>query len=167
VASEIRAGTVLVRDGALLPAELNFENEPCVQGWALVKALDGRAWDREIQRSGWTSFSCGQEIRASVFGIDGQKATRKVIERILAGVTEEFNLLEVTQVASVGSRRFPLVCYISVSAQPRYVSRRLLSYLCPPPQEPAVEKRDPTQGSGTKSRSVEERKDSRSALVAV
>jgi hypothetical protein len=134
--TRFRTGTVLIRNDALLPAELKFESEPCVEGWVLVKNFDGRGWDREIQRNGWTSFCLGREIRASVFGIDGEKMTRRVIGRILTGATEEFNLLEVTRVASVGSQRFPLPWYVTVSAQPRYISRRLLSYLCPPSREP-------------------------------
>jgi hypothetical protein len=85
VANKIRTGTALVKNDALLPAELNFESEPCVEGWAIVKDLDGREWDHEIQRNGWTSFCFGREIRASVFGIDGQKMARRVIRQLLAG----------------------------------------------------------------------------------
>jgi hypothetical protein len=41
VADEIQVGTILIRNDALLPAELNFESEPCVEGRAIVKDLDG------------------------------------------------------------------------------------------------------------------------------
>jgi hypothetical protein len=67
----------------------------------------------------------------------GQKMTRRVIERILAWATVEFNLLDVKRLASVGLQRFPLVWYVTVSAQRRYISRRLLSFLCPRSPEPA------------------------------
>lgn len=137
MANEIRMGTVLVKNDALLPVELKFESEPCVEGWALVKDLDGRGWDREIQKNGWTSFSFGQEIRASVLGIDGQKMVRRAIRRLLAEATEEFNLLEVTRVASLGPQGLPFVWYVAVSAQPRYISSRLLSLLYSPPGKPA------------------------------
>jgi hypothetical protein len=137
VANKIRTGTVLIKNDALLPAELKFESEPCVEGWAIVKDLDGREWDHEVQRNGWTSFCFGREIRAGVFGINGQKMARRAIRRLLAGATQPFNLLEVTRVASVGSQRFPVVWYVTVSAQPRYISSRLLSFLYPPSGEPA------------------------------
>lgn len=136
VANEIRTGTVLVKHDALLPVELKFESEPCVEGWALVKNLDGRGWDREIQKNGWTSFCFGREVRGSVLGIDGQKMVRRVVRRLLAEATEGFNLLEVTRVASVGPQVFPLVWYVTVSAQPRYISSRLLSLLYPSSGKP-------------------------------
>ena len=135
MANEIRTGTVLVKNDALLPVELKFESEPCVEGWELVKDLDGRGWDREIQKSGWISFCFGGEIRAGVLGIDGQKMARRAIRRLLAATIEEFNLLEVTRVASVGPLGLPLVCYVTVSAQPRYISSRLLSTLYPPSEK--------------------------------
>jgi hypothetical protein len=50
MAETIKAGTVLIKEGALLPEALQFESEFCVPGWRLVKGLDGHALDRE-QRS--------------------------------------------------------------------------------------------------------------------
>lgn len=137
MANEIRTGTVLVKNDALLPVELEFESEPCVEGWALVKNLDGRGWDREIQKNGWTSFCFGREIRGSVLGINGQKMVRRAIRRLLAEATEEFNLLEVTRVASLGPRGLPFVWHVTVCAQPRYISSRLLSLLYSPSGRPA------------------------------
>lgn len=138
VANEIRTGTVLIKNDALLPVELEFESEPCVEGWAVVKDLDGRGWDREVQKNGWTSFSFSQEISASVLGIDGQKMVCRAIRRLLAEATEEFNLLEVTRVASLGPPQgLPFVWYLTVCAQPRYISSRLLSLLYSPSGKPA------------------------------
>lgn len=123
---EITTGTILVKDDALLPKELQFESEPCVPGWALVKDLDAGALNRAIQKTGWTFFCLAGEIRASVFGIDRQSMVRRAIEQILARAkSEKCNSLEITRVASVGSVRFPLVRYLTVSAQSRHIQESL------------------------------------------
>ncbi len=41
MAEKIKTGSVLIKDGALLPDALQFESEPCATGWRLVKNLDG------------------------------------------------------------------------------------------------------------------------------
>jgi hypothetical protein len=125
-AREITTGTILIRDNALLPKEWGFESEPCVPGWRLVKDLDGYGLDRRIQKAGWTFFCFVGEIKATVFGIDSQKMLRRAIECILAkGKSDGYNSLEITQVASVGSERFPLVRYVTVSAEWRHIQEGL------------------------------------------
>ncbi len=117
MAQEITTGTILIKDNALLPKELQFEGEPCVPGWRLVKNFDGCGLDREIQKTGWTFFCSAGEIRATVFGINAQTRVRKAIGRILANPkSEKFNSLEITRLASVSSERFPPVHYVTVSA---------------------------------------------------
>jgi hypothetical protein len=100
-----------------------------VPGWKVVTDLDACRLDRVIQKAGWT-FSCMVgDIKAAVFGIDRQKMARRAIERILASSRlEKFNSLEITRVASVGSERFPLVRYLTVSAQPRHVQESLFLF---------------------------------------
>jgi len=123
---EIKEGAVLVRESALLPGGLDFESEPCVPGWRLIKNLDPYALDRKIREAGWTFLCLAGEIKATVFGIDDQSMARRAIERILARQEqEEFNCLEITAVVSVGSMRFPLVHYVTVSAQSRHVQEGL------------------------------------------
>jgi hypothetical protein len=97
--------------------ELKFEGEPCVPGWRLVKDFDAYALDREIRKTGWTFFCLAREIKATVFGMDRQKMKCRAIERIILASTksEKFNALEITRVASVGSVRFPLVRYLTIS----------------------------------------------------
>jgi hypothetical protein len=126
MAHEITTGTILIKDNALLPKELQFETEPCVPGWRLVKDLDGYGLDRRIQKAGWTFFCLVGEVKATVFGIDSQKITRKAIERILTRTkSQDFNSLEIMRVSSVGSKRFPLVRYVTVSAESRHIQQSL------------------------------------------
>jgi hypothetical protein len=126
MAETIKAGTVLIKEGALLPETLQFESESCVPGWRLVKGLDGQALDREIHKAGWTFFFLANEIRTTVFGIDGEKMARRAVERILGDPRSgQFNALEITRITSLDSERFPVVHYVSVSAHSRHIQEGL------------------------------------------
>ena len=117
----IKTGTILIKEGTLLPESLRFESEPCVPGWRLVKDLDGCGLDRKIREAGWTFFCLAGHLGATVFGIDEQKTLSRAVEQILASPeSAEFNSLEIMQVASEASKRF-LVCYVTVSAQSRHI----------------------------------------------
>jgi hypothetical protein len=118
----IKTGTILIREGTLLPEALRFESEPCVPGWRLVKDLDGCELDRKIHEAGWTFSGRAGEIGTTVFGIDEQKTLRRAIEQVLANLeSAEFNSLEIMRVASEASERFLGVRYVTVSAQSRVI----------------------------------------------
>jgi hypothetical protein len=124
---KITAGAILIINGAVLPDGLRLECEPCVPGWKIVTNLDMSALDREIRKTGWTFLSLAGESKATVFGIDHQKTLRRAIEKILErGESHHFNSLEITRVVSAGSGRFPLVCYVTVSAQWRHIQQGVM-----------------------------------------
>jgi hypothetical protein len=64
----IKAGTILIKEGALLPEALRLERESCVPGWRLIKDLDGYGLDREIHKARWSFFCLASEIKEAVFG---------------------------------------------------------------------------------------------------
>lgn len=116
----IKPGTILIKEGTLLPEALQLESEPCVPGWRLIKDLDGCGLDRKIREAGWTFFCSAGQLGSTVFGIDEQKTLSRGVEQILANlVSAEFNSLEITRVDSETSERFLGVRYVTVSAQPR------------------------------------------------
>jgi hypothetical protein len=122
VSDTIKTGTILIKEGTLLPEAVRFDSECSVPGWKLVKDLDRCELDREIREAGWTFFCLAGEIRATVFGIDEQKMVRRTIEEILTRLkSEKFNSLEITRVASEASKRFLGVRYVTVSAQSRHL----------------------------------------------
>ena len=116
----IKLGTILIKEGALLPELLRFESEPCAPGWRLVKNLDGYGLGRKIHEAGWTFSRRPGEIGATLFGLDEQRTLRRAVEQILANLeSAEFNSLEIMRVASEASKRFQGVSYVTVSAQSR------------------------------------------------
>jgi hypothetical protein len=154
---EITTGAILIKDNALLPKELQFESETCVPGWRLVKGFDGYELDREIQKEGWHFFCLAGEIKATVFGMDEQHMVHRAIERILANSkSEKFNSLEITRVASVGSQRFPLVHYVTVSASSRHIQESMVLFSIEDSRRPGPNRDEcrPNPDMGLASRNV-------------
>jgi hypothetical protein len=151
MAETIRTGTILIKEGTLLPEALRIESESCVPSWRLVKNLDGYGLDREIQEAGWTFFCTAGETKATVFGIDGEKMVRRAIERILANPeSDKFNSLEIVRVASLVSKRFLGVRYVTVFAQSRHIQESLVLFRAKNLQELVPSRIDcrPDQGIG-------------------
>ena len=116
----IKPGTILIKEGTLLPEAVRFESESCAPGWRLVQNLDGYELGRKVQDAGWTFFWLAGEIGATVFGFDELKTLRRAVEQILANLeAAEFNSLEIMRVASEASKRFLGVRCVTVSAQSR------------------------------------------------
>ena len=121
------AETILIRESTLLPAGLAVESEVFLPGWRVVKNLDRSTLVRNIEGANWTFFCMGREIRTTVFGIDEEKMVLRAIKEILARLkSEKFNSLEITRVASVTSKRFSDVRYITVSAQSRIIQKAIV-----------------------------------------
>jgi hypothetical protein len=119
VSDTTKAGRIFIREATILPESLQFESEPYVSDWRLVKNLDGHGLGRQIQETGWTFFCLAGEIRAIVFGRETPEGIRRAIRRILTKLkSEKFNSLEITGVVS---KRFLGVPYVTVSARSRHI----------------------------------------------
>lgn len=93
----IKAGTVLFKEGTLLPDGLTFDSEPFSPGWRSLKGLDGYAIGRKTPAAGWTFFYLAGESKTTTFGREGQKTACRAIKKILASLkSEKCNSLEVT-----------------------------------------------------------------------
>jgi hypothetical protein len=123
MAETINTGTILFKDGTLLPDALQFDSEPCATGWRLVKDFDGYGLDRKIRDAGWRFFCIAGEIKSIVFGFEGQRNVRRAVKRMLARLkSDKFNSLQITRVAS---ERFLGVPYVSVTACSRHIQESL------------------------------------------
>ena len=70
MANTIKTGTILSREGALLPESLLIESEPYAPRWRLVKRLDSDGMSQTIGKAGWAFLYMAGVIRTSVFGSD-------------------------------------------------------------------------------------------------
>lgn len=127
---DIRAGAIVIKANMSLPKNLEFKSEAFVPGWKMITELDGTGFDRGIRRVGWNFFCLAGEVTASVFGTDAQTMLRRAVWRILKNPhMGAFNSLEIAQIVPVGSRRFPGVWYVTVSARLRHIQQSM--FLCP------------------------------------
>ena len=122
MADAIKMGTILLREGTLLPTSVPVESDAFLPGWRLVKNLEGDGLDQKFHEAGCTFFSATGEIGTTVFGLDEQKTLRRAIEQILAKRgSMEFNSVEIMRVAWETSKRFLGVRSVTVSAQSREI----------------------------------------------
>jgi hypothetical protein len=126
MAEEITLGTILIKEGTVLPEGMQLESEPYSAGWRLAKNFDGGQLDRKICDAGWNFFYMAGEIKVSVLGLDGENTRRKAIQQILGKLKlERFNCLEITQVAA---KRFLGLPYVSVAAHWRHIQESLVLF---------------------------------------
>jgi hypothetical protein len=114
LADTIKTGTILIAEGAILPASLSLESDPYAYGWRLVKNLDSKSLKQNISRAGWNFFYITGVIEQEAFGSDEKKTTRKAIKQVMESLkSKSFNCLEITRVVAKRSLGLP---YVSVSA---------------------------------------------------
>jgi hypothetical protein len=122
----MKPGSILIKEGALLPQALQIERDPLVPGWRLVKNFDGRGLDRAVRQASWTFFCLAGGIEATVLGFDTEKMARRAVARILVNPqAREFNSLEITKMVT---KRFLGVRYLSVFAQSRHIQESLFLF---------------------------------------
>jgi hypothetical protein len=119
----IMPGTILIKEGVLLPGGMQIESEACVPGWRLVKNLDGYGFDRAIRKLGWNFFCLAQDIKVSAIGSRASSRINRGIKRFATRVSAEgFNALEITRVSA---KSFLGVPYVSMSARSRHVQQSM------------------------------------------
>ena len=114
----IKAGTILIENGTLLPRSLVLASEPYSQGWTTVSNLRSD-FERDIHQAGWTFFFQAGEIHANVFGFNAATAVHTAVERLLGNAkSQNCNCLEIGQVTMKSFLGLP---FASVSAHSRHV----------------------------------------------
>jgi hypothetical protein len=93
----IKAGTIMMKAGTIIPQSLRVETELYSQGWEIIKNSDTDAVDRDIRRADWNFFFLAASIQATALGYWGEKTVRRAMERVLAKAEpSKFNCLEIT-----------------------------------------------------------------------
>ena len=126
MADKINMGTILIKEGTLLPESLQIESEPYSKGWRLVKNLGSSGLDRKLCEARWNLFYMAEEISAVDVGFDLEKMTRRAVKRVVASMkSERFNCL---QIAHVTAGRFLGLSYVTVSAHPRHIQESMILF---------------------------------------
>jgi hypothetical protein len=118
----IRAGTVFIEAGAVLPESLSLKSAPDANGWKSLESAGRSAFEQKVRQEGWIFYLMDAEITATVYGFDAQKALRTAFERISASVkSQKWNSLQITRVES---KSFLKVPYVSVTAHSRHLQEQ-------------------------------------------
>jgi hypothetical protein len=119
---DLRAGTVFIAAGAVLPESLDLEGAPVANGWKSLESEGRSAFEQKVREAGWIFFLMDAEITATVYGFDAQKALRTAFERISASVkSQKCNSL---QISRVENKSFLKVPSVSVTAHSRHLQER-------------------------------------------
>jgi hypothetical protein len=119
MAEKINAGTILIKEGTLLPEGLQLETGPYLKGWKLVKSPGSPGIDQKLREAGWTFFYMASEVDATAFGSESEKTTQRAVKKVIAKIkSDRFNCVEISQVAAKGFLGLP---YVTVAAHPRHI----------------------------------------------
>ena len=122
----INTGTILIKEGTLLPECLHLETESYSKGWRLLKNLEAQGLDRKIHKTGWTLFFMANEIHVAAIGSDLGNTTRRAVKKAIAYMkSDTLNCLEIAQVAV---KPFLGHCCVSVSAHPRHIQESMFLF---------------------------------------
>jgi hypothetical protein len=117
----LKAGTIMMQPGTLLPESLPVDVEPYCHGWEMIQDSDGDVLDRKVRGAGWSFFFMAANIQAMVWGFVGKKTVRRAVQRVLGKVKlSKFNCLEVTEISA---RRFLGFPYVHVLAHSRHIQK--------------------------------------------
>jgi hypothetical protein len=129
MAEKINTGTILIKEGTLLPEGLQLESEPYSKGWRLVKNLDSPGLDRKLCEARWTFFYMAGGVDATAVGFDLEKMARRAVKSVLASMkTGRLNCLEIVQVTG---KRFLGLPYVTVSARQRHIQESMFLFHAP------------------------------------
>ena len=117
----IKAGTIMMKAGTIIPQSLRVETELYSQGWEIINNSDTDAVDRDIRRADWNFFFLAASIQATALGYWGEKTVRRAMERVLAKAEpSKFNCLEIT---GISAKQFLGLPYVHVSAHSRHIQK--------------------------------------------
>jgi len=123
---KIDTGTILMKEGTLLPEGLQLESEPFSKRWKLVQNLDARGLDRKIHEAGWTLFFMAHEVNATAIGSELKNTTRRAVRRAIAHIkSDRLNCLEITQLAA---KRFLGHWRVNLTAHPRHIQESMFLF---------------------------------------
>jgi hypothetical protein len=121
MAGAIKAGTIMMQAGTLIPQSVRVEAEPYSHDWGMLKDSDSNILDHNLRGAGWSFFFLAARIQAIAWGKRGETTVRRAVTHVLTKVKSlRFNCLEITEITT---KRFLGLPYVRVSAHPRHIQK--------------------------------------------
>lgn len=119
--NSLKAGTMMVQEGLLLPKLLEMESDAYSQRWRSVKALDSFSLGHRLDAVGWHLFFVAGQVTTVAFGLGGTRSLHKAVQRIAAKVRAlDLNCLELTE---IDRKHFLGLPYIAISAHSYHIQQ--------------------------------------------
>ena len=97
--TKVECGTILMKEGLLMPPEINVRPEAYSPGWRILPGVNGYALDRKLRVVGWGCFFLAGELKSISFGSTGAIRLSRAMVGLLGRVRAmHFNCAEVTSV---------------------------------------------------------------------
>ena len=115
----IRAGSVLLHDGTLLPPSLAVTTEQYSTDWSFIVSFPGARLNKAIETAGWTFFFMAGDIRTRGFSLNAPGSLARAVLHLTDAVTgQHCNCLEIS---SVSQRSFLGLHWTSLAAHARHL----------------------------------------------
>jgi hypothetical protein len=116
----IQSGTMMIREGFLLPDSAHLGSHGYSERWRRVLELDSFDFDRKLRAAGWHLFFIAGEWKVIALGW-GAAAIRRGVQRLLnSGRKNHVNCMEITQVTSSHFLGFP---YVAIRASRFHIQK--------------------------------------------
>lgn len=115
----LTTGTILLREGVVLPPEMKMESIKHSAGWQTLPGANCYALDRQLRLLGWSCTFLSREIKTISFGFSRAAMLKSALRRLLAKVRIlDFNCAEVT---TITPSRFLGIPYLRVRGHARHI----------------------------------------------
>jgi hypothetical protein len=114
--TQVENGTLIMRDGILLPKGSTIQTAAYCAGWRKIKGMSTELLDRTLRTAGWNRFYIAGELRTLELGNGTDACIRRGISRLAARArASNFNCLEVTKTTQKWSFGIPFVYFCATA----------------------------------------------------
>lgn len=120
-AKAVTGGTILFREGVLLPPEIDLQTAKHSAEWQSVPGVSGYAFDRKLRVLGWSCMFLPTELKTRSFGSSQAAMLKSALKKLLAEVRGlDCNCAEI---ATITRSRFLGIPYLTVRAHARHIQQ--------------------------------------------
>ena len=109
----MKSGSIMLRDGVVLPKSVPVEMYRFTRGWHSVSGDDKSSLSRKLRTVGWNLVFVAGEIKSISVGSHGEVAVRRTVCSVLSKIGALS--LNCANIASISNKRFLGIPYTVVS----------------------------------------------------
>lgn len=123
----MQEGSIHVERSAVLPAFLQFDGDPFLKGWSVLRNVRSTL-EAEVAKAGWICFFMAGKIEKTSFGFNRRKTLAAAMRRLAKSVkSEDCNSFEMMNVTT---NKFLGLFRVTVAAHARHLQEGGGSSVC-------------------------------------